>query len=154
MDETELPKWKDVTSDTEYRLKDDHSVTCQVKRIRDSLPGRAYWYELSCMDERLHGYTVTIPDFIFANAFEEVAMSSESVGKTLVVDHPGMCENCFYSWWKHGEPVTPDPCDQRTLNNGGCGECRRHSPSPEGMRKFPVVFPNDGCGDFMERKTK
>jgi hypothetical protein len=83
-----------------------------------------------------------------------VASLEAKPAKVEVHDHPGMCENCFYSWWKYGEPVTPDPCDQGTLNNGGCGECRHHSPSPEGMRKFPVVFPNDGCGDFMERKTQ
>lgn len=67
------------------------------------------------------------------------------------------CSECDYSWWRDGEPVNMEP-DERTLANGGCGECRRSGPSActrlHEPRAFPIMLPEEWCGEFKAKSSK
>jgi len=61
-----------------------------------------------------------------------------------------VCEACHYSWWPNEKPVNMDD-SERTLSNGGMGECRYHSPEAplDRSRYFPIIMPLDYCGNFL-----
>ena len=60
------------------------------------------------------------------------------------------CSNCDYSWWRAVEPHLDMLDSERTLDNGGMGECRFGPPEValDSARRFPLVEPSDFCGSF------
>jgi hypothetical protein len=61
------------------------------------------------------------------------------------------CQFCVYSWWPRGMPRVEMDGLERTLGNGGLGECCCHAPEypDHGPRHFPIIAPDDWCGEFL-----
>ena len=59
------------------------------------------------------------------------------------------CLACYHSWWSQAKPVDM-PDSERTLDNGGLGECRYRPPEamPNRAMRFPIISPHDRCGKF------
>ena len=60
------------------------------------------------------------------------------------------CRTCMYYAPKMGLPGGPDS-DVNVLKEAIVGRCRRHAPT---MNGWPVMFPDDWCGDHKLDENK